>query len=123
MSIQKVPTDKGNIFNPFHTGHFHPLTAQTNFSFQRCCNLNDNCAVMQHCTRIKILCFYPPKKSFRLVVFGLLCGFYLLRYKQKKSGPDSGTTCPFLTEAQCTVLTLRLRKFPALRLIYGAVAP
>ncbi|CAI9620652.1 unnamed protein product, partial [Staurois parvus] len=62
-------------FPPFQSGHFPPLPVRTlsppsspdtfppfqvqaNFQLSALSNLNDNCAVMQHCTHINFLTFF-----------------------------------------------------------------
>ncbi|CAI9581676.1 unnamed protein product, partial [Staurois parvus] len=69
------PPPSLDTFTPFQSGHFHPLPVRTLspppspdtftpfqfrpiFSFQRCRTLNDNCAVMQHCTHMKFFAFF-----------------------------------------------------------------
>ncbi|CAI9568287.1 unnamed protein product, partial [Staurois parvus] len=39
-------------------GIYTPFLPRPIFSFQCCCTLNDNCAVMQHCTHMKFLSFF-----------------------------------------------------------------
>ncbi|CAI9566675.1 unnamed protein product, partial [Staurois parvus] len=39
-------------------GTYTPFLSRPIFSFQRCHTLNDNCAVMQHCTHMKFLSFF-----------------------------------------------------------------
>ncbi|CAI9604055.1 unnamed protein product [Staurois parvus] len=39
-------------------GTYTPFLSRPISSFQRCHTLNDNCAVMQHCTHMKVLSFF-----------------------------------------------------------------
>ncbi|CAI9605405.1 unnamed protein product, partial [Staurois parvus] len=42
-------------------GTFTPFLPRPISSFQRCCTLSDNCAVMQHCTHMTFLSFFCDK--------------------------------------------------------------
>ncbi|CAI9564635.1 unnamed protein product, partial [Staurois parvus] len=50
-------------------GNSTPFLPRPISSFQRCCALNDNCAVMQHCTHMTFFIIFCDRQSFLLVVF------------------------------------------------------
>ncbi|CAI9560340.1 unnamed protein product, partial [Staurois parvus] len=52
------PPSSPDTFTPFQPGHFHPLPVQANFHLSALSQLNDNCAVMQHCTHMNFLAFF-----------------------------------------------------------------
>ncbi|CAI9592543.1 unnamed protein product, partial [Staurois parvus] len=57
-SLHKLTTSLQGTSTPFLP---RPIS-----SFQRCHTLNDNCAVMQHCTHMKFLSFFfETELSFR----------------------------------------------------------
>ncbi|CAI9586377.1 unnamed protein product, partial [Staurois parvus] len=47
----------------FQSGHFYPLPVQANFQLSALSHLNDNCAVMQHCTHMNFLAFFETDKT------------------------------------------------------------
>ncbi|CAI9549224.1 unnamed protein product [Staurois parvus] len=60
MNCTTVPGAERSVrcsFNHFNTGQFYTFLPRPVFRFQRSHILNDNCAVIQHCTQTKILSF------------------------------------------------------------------
>ncbi|CAI9561271.1 unnamed protein product, partial [Staurois parvus] len=45
-------------------GTYTPFLPRPTSSFQRCQTLNDNCAVMQHCTHINFYHFFETDRAF-----------------------------------------------------------
>ncbi|CAI9603746.1 unnamed protein product, partial [Staurois parvus] len=60
----------------FQSGHFPPLPASSIFSFQRYHTLNDNCAVMQHCTHMYFFSIFL--RQIKLYFGGI---YFFLLYK------------------------------------------
>ncbi|CAI9569751.1 unnamed protein product [Staurois parvus] len=57
---------------------YSPFLPRPISSFQRCHTLNDNCAVMQHCTHMKFLSFFVTDRAlfwWYLITSGFLIFF------------------------------------------------
>ena len=74
------------VLNHFHTGHLYTFPPRPIFSFQRCCTLNDNCAVMLHCTQTN---FVPTNRAF-FWWYLITSGIFIFCKKYKKITENLG---------------------------------